>query len=520
MSKIKVNDIYFLFLILIASIIIRYSGFNNLSDSDESVYLSAAIQLKFFLLPYIGISDNTKGPLVYIINSLLYYLSGETIYGFRLAGSIFVALTSFIIFKIIKIFSPRSYALFWSILYLCLVTYLYFPGHLFLPAHVANLFTILAYYYFLKKNFFFIGLFLGLASLTKQSYIVVSVIFFFYLIFLQSNQKKNLIYIVLGGLLPLIIIFLFYTFNGTLILFLRNFFYLKTLICALFADATCFNNHGNLQFIFQFPYLLMTILNLKYLTYSTFVTLLITFIIVFNRKFFFFKEHENNKYYEALSKTKVFIITIFISIAFHPIYSPHHILEVIPFLTICLAIILLKKKIFFLIIICLPILFLPLEFYLNTTGNFYNPINSQIDKYFKNNNFYQKKVFIGPGVSHVTEAVINYRLVNTTKYTYPEKIFLISDMKEYYGQDFDYNKFFLKIINFKPELIIINKPINEFLLFFKIDKQIIKSFNEKYYLDIFYQDKIYNRYIKNFYKKNYSINKIYIYRKKVDVINR
>ena len=515
MLKIAVNNIYFLFIILIATIILRYPGFNYLSDSDESVYLSAAIQLKYFLLPYVGISDNTKGPLVYIINSLLYYLSGETIYGFRIAGSMFIGITSFVIFKIIKIFSLRSYAFFWSILYICLVTYLYTPGHLFLPAHLANLFTILAYYFFLKKNFFRIGLFLGLACLTKQSYIIVSVLIFFYLVILQYNQKKRLIYLVLGGLLPLFILFLFYIFDGKLILFLRNFFNLKALICALVADVTCFNNHGNFQFIFEFPYLLMTILNLKYLNYSTFVTLLIAFIIFFNYKFFFIKEYKKNKYYEALSKTQIFILTILTSVAFHPIYSPHHIIEVIPFLTIFLAIILLKKKIFILIIICLPILFLPIEFNLNGSGNFYNPINSKIDKYFKDNNYYQKKVFIGPGVSHGSEAIINYHLVNIAQYTYPEKIFSISDMKEYYGQDFDYNNFFLSIINSKPELIIINKPSNEFFLFFGTNKQLIKSFNEKYQLDIFYEDKIYYRYIKNFYKKDYSINKIFIYKKKL-----
>ena len=50
MLKIKLNNIYFLFLILIVAVILRYPGFNYLSDSDESVYLAAATQLKFFFL--------------------------------------------------------------------------------------------------------------------------------------------------------------------------------------------------------------------------------------------------------------------------------------------------------------------------------------------------------------------------------------------------------------------------------------------------------------------------------------
>ena len=93
-------------------------------------------------------------------------------------------------------------------------------------------------------------------------------------------------------------------------------------------------------------------------------------------------------------------------------------------------------------------------------------------------------------------------------------------MKEYYGQDFNYNKFFSSMINSKTELIIINKPINEFLLFFGTDTKLINSFNEKYYLDIFYQGKVFNRYIKNFYKEDYSNKEIYIYKRNFDIINR
>ena len=168
----------------------------------------------------------------------------------------------------------------------------------------------------------------------------------------------------------------------------------------------------------------------------------------------------------------------------------------------------------------MPILFLPFEFYFNTTGNFYNPLNSQLDKYFKDKNLYKKEVFIGPGVVHGTELIINYHLINFTKYTYNEKIYYISAMKEYYGQDFNYNKFFSSMINSKTELIIINKPINEFLLFFGTDTKLINSFNEKYYLDIFYQGKVFNRYIKNFYKEDYSNKEIYIYKRNFDIINR
>jgi hypothetical protein len=396
------------------------------------------------------------------------------------------------------------------------------PGYLFLPAHVLNLFAILTYYFFLKKNFFLIGFFLGLASLTKQSYIIVSILLFLYLIFSEYSQKKKLIYFILGGLLPLIIVVLLYIFKGSLILFLKNFFFLKILSCSLVANVDCFNNQGNFKFIFYLPYLLMTILNLKYLTYSTFVTLLIAFIIFLNFKFCFIRGSLKNKYYEELSASKIFVIAILISIALHPlsIYQPHLILEIVPFLTIFLAFIFIEKKMLYAIFFFSLILFLPIEFYLNKTGNFFNPLNYQLDKYLSDKNFYQKKVFIGPRVSHGTEAIINYRLVNVVQYTYPDKIFSISFMKEIYGQDFNYNKFFSNIINYKPELIIINKPINEFLLLFGTEKQLIKRFSEKYYLDIFYQDKVYNRYIKNFYKEDYSIKEIYIYKRNTDNINR
>lgn len=519
MLKIKVNDIYLLFIILITSIIIRYPGFNYLSDSDESVYLAAAIQLKNFFLPYIGISDDTKGPLVYIINALLYYSAGETIHGFRIIGSLFVALTSFILFKIIEIFSFRLYSLFWSVVYIFLVTYLYTPGYLFLPAHIANFFIVLAYYYLIKKNFFLIGLFLGLASLTKQSYIIVSVLIFFYLFFFKRNQKFFFILFFFGYLVPFVIISLFYIYDGTLILFLKSFLRLHTLICAIVSDENCYNNRGNLKFIFEFHYLLMTVLNMKYLTYSTIVTLWIIIITFFNSKFFFIKKIINdNRQDKLLLSNIIFILSILTSVAFHPTYEPHHILEIVPFFTISLAIIFYKKSLFFLITFFLPILFLPVEFYLNNKRNIYNPLNSQLDKYFADKNFSQKKIFVGPGVSYGMEAIIKYRLISITKYTYPEKIFSINLMKNYYGQDLNYNNFFSNIINNKVELIIINKPINEFLLFFEIDKQLIKSFNDKYYLDVSYQGKIYNRYIKNFYKEDNSMKEIYIYERNVDNI--
>jgi hypothetical protein len=520
MLKIKLNNIYFLFLILIVAVILRYPGFNYLSDSDESVYLAAATQLKFFFLPYIGISDDTKGPLVYIINALLYYSAGETIQGFRIVGSVFIALTSFILFKIIEIFSFRLYSFFWSVVYIFLVTYLYTPGYLFLPAHIVNLFIVLAYYYLIKKNFFLIGFFLGLASLTKQSYIIVSFLIFFYLFFFKHNQRKIFIPLTLGYLVPFVIISLFYIFDGTLILFLKSFLRLSTLICAIVSDENCYNNRGNFKFIFEFHYLLMTVLNIKYLTYSTIVTLWIILITFLNLKFSFIIKNINDNRHDKLLLNIIFILSILTSIAFHPTYELHHILEIVPFFTIFLAIIFFKKTFLFLIAIFFPILFMPVEFYLNSKRNFYNPLNSQLDKYFADKNFFQKKTFIGPGVSHGMEAMIKYHLINITKYTYPEKIFSINFMKKYYGQDFNYNKFFLNIISYETELVIIDKPINEFFSFFDTDVELIETFNEKYNLDILYQGKIYNRYVKNFYRKDYSIKKIYIYKRKSDIINK
>ena len=305
---------YYLIFLFFITLIVRYPYFNYSFNSDDAVYLNAAIELKNSILPYIGISENSSGPLLYYSYFLLYYLSGQTVFGFKVAGSFIIFLNSCLIFRILKEYFTIKYSLFFSILFIFFVTHLYYQGFIILPGHIAIFFATLSLYFLIKKNnnFFLSGFFISLAGLTKQSYILVAFILALYLFFsFLKNFKKNynlLLLYVFGGLIPLSIISIVYILFNQFFIFFDNFFGNNWIFtCNFFLTEDCYQDFRTYMYkpntlLEGFPRFLMVLLNLQYLTISSFISffLFIILIVVFFNKIF--KKNLFNKSFLSFEK--------------------------------------------------------------------------------------------------------------------------------------------------------------------------------------------------------------------------
>ena len=525
----------YLILLFFITLIARYPYFNYSFNSDDAVYLNAAIELKNSIIPYVGISENSTGPLLYYSYFFLYYLSGQTVFGFKVAGSFIIFLNSCLIFKILKEFFSIKYSFFFSFLFIFFVTHLYDQGFIILPGHIAIFFATFSLYFFLKKNknFFLTGFFISLAGLTKQSYILVSFILGSYLFFLfLKNFKKNynfLILFIFGGLLPLLIISSIYIFFNKFSLFVENFFGTSWIFkCNFILTENCYQDFRTYMYrpntlLEGFPRFLMVLLNLQYLRISSFISIfLVIFLMVVFFKKIFEKKTSDINFLNFEKKIYLFFFSVSVTILLHNAQQAHHFIELVPFLILVLAINFKNCKSYFFYFIFIISLIPFVQSYNRLFFDKNDLIEDKIVSYMIANSSVEDQIFYFSSTPTLNNIILGKKYAVNNTYT--NLIYRPNQYEKLFGEKINYNSYFNDLIKKNVKYLILKQPLpgaskifenplTETLKELNLDAELLNIFLDKYNVAKILTDKYSDRYIKNFYKKKTHTDYYYIYKR-------
>jgi hypothetical protein len=527
----KKNYNYFIFLFFI-TLIIRYPYFNYSFNSDDAVYLNAAIELKNSIVPYNGISDNSTGPLLYYSYLFLYYLFGSTIFGFKVAGSFLIFLNSWIVFKILKEHFSEKYSFYFSSLFIIFVTHLYYQGFIILPGHIAIFFSSLSLYFLIKKeeNFFFLGFFISLAGLVKQSYIIVAFILGLYLFFTYFKKNyKFLLSFILGGLLPLLFICFVYIFLNKFSLFLENFFSSSWVFsCNFIITDECYQDFRTYMYrpntlLEGFPRFLMVLLNLQYLTISSFISI---FLFIFLITVFFIKIFEknfsNSNFLNYEKKIYLFFFSVSATILLHNAQQAHHFIELVPFLILVLAINFKNCKSYFFYFIFIISLIPFIQSYNRFIFDKNDLIEDKIVFYMINNSSVEDQIFYFSSTPTLNNIILGKKYAVNNTYT--NLIYRPNQYEKLFGEKINYNNYFDDLIKKNVKYLILKQPLpgaskifenplTETLKELNLDAELLNIFLDKYNVATIITDKSSHRYIKDFYEEKVHTNYYYIYKR-------
>lgn len=525
-TKKKYN--YFIFLFFI-TLIIRYPYFNYSFNSDDAVYLNAAIELKNSILPYAGIADNSTGPLLYYSYFFLYYLFGQTIIGFKVAGSFLIFLNSWIVFKTLREYFSEKFSFYFSSLFIIFVTHLYYQGFIILPGHIAIFFSSLSLYFWIKKkeNFFLSGFFISLAGLVKQSYIIVAFILGLYLFFTYFKKNyKFLLSFILGGLLSLLIICFPYILLNKFSLFLENFFSSSWVFsCNFIITDECYQDFRTYMYrpntlLEGFPRFLMVLLNLQYFTISSFLSFFILIVVFFNK--ILNRNLFNKSFLSFEKKIYLFFFSVAASILLHNAQQTHHFIELVPFLILVLAINFKDLKLFFLFFIFIVSLIPVIQSYNKFFFDKSILIEDKIVSYMRNNSSAKDQIFYFSSTPTLNNIILNKKYAVNNTYT--NLIYRPKQYEKLFGEKINYNNYFNDLQKKDVTYLILKQPLpgtskifenplSEILKEFNLEAGLLNNFLNSYDVATILTEEYSHRYIKDFYQEKKHTNYYYIYKR-------
>ena len=183
---------FILILFILASIGMRFfSFFPSLLGHDESTYMIIGRDILNGKLLYTDVTD-TKPVGIFLFYAMLEFLFGSSIFMKRLAFSILVGITSFLIFKVSKkLFTSQKVAFASGIIYIFYTSVWNYHGRSPNTELLFNFFTIAGLLFFLKrdyKSYLLGGLSLGIGFIVK--YLVLFDLFAFLLYFFILEIKQ------------------------------------------------------------------------------------------------------------------------------------------------------------------------------------------------------------------------------------------------------------------------------------------------------------------------------------------
>ncbi len=152
-------------------------------------------------------------PFYWELLSWFYKFFGLSMQSLQLLSWTFVAVTDFILWIVAK----RN----WKVVAIYLPLQIFFGGNGLWVDHLLAPFFLLSYHFFQTKKYFFLGLCLGLALLTKQT--AVYFIFTLALLLLQKKTSpKQILTTICGLVIPLIGLFIYLISNNQLAYFYND----------------------------------------------------------------------------------------------------------------------------------------------------------------------------------------------------------------------------------------------------------------------------------------------------------
>jgi 4-amino-4-deoxy-L-arabinose transferase-like glycosyltransferase len=347
--EMKTKKIHILVVLLLLSLtlFLRYPFVKvPVLDTDESVYIDVADNIMNGGMPYKDAWDH-KPPLIYYLFDMAFMLFGKSISGVHIFTIFYITATSFLMYIMVSRIWGKYAGIFAGISYPIFLESDIIQGLASNTEIFMNLFIIAGIYFFMKiesiegdrKTLYFVlsGLFIGIATLTKQPALFVLLAYFIYL-FYERYKFKDIIYsislILSGFFIPIIIVILYFYFNDAL----SDFIYSNFTFNAMYVGVNRLSSSYFINLINSFPNSGKTVMNNLYLLFilafgsiiykisenkimkkseksssDNFVTFLILWLIssligVFSGTFFFFH------YYIQLLPSLIFLASYSISV--------------------------------------------------------------------------------------------------------------------------------------------------------------------------------------------------------------
>ncbi|EKD28403.1 MAG: glycosyl transferase family protein [uncultured bacterium] len=231
-----INNLYnqriiYLIIILFFAIVLRYNTlFYSYLDDDEGIYILMGYFINKGFLPYIHYWDH-QPPLIYYLAALVQKINLDPLIGVRILGTIFVTITSYILFFISeKIFNKKNVSLIVALCYVLLSSIPNLGGCAFNNEIIFNLFSISSFFILIqtfinknkRKNYYWSGIIIGLGLITKQQ-VVFDILAFIFMILLISYKKHKINFIflriffyIIGFITPALLFIIFYYYKGHL----------------------------------------------------------------------------------------------------------------------------------------------------------------------------------------------------------------------------------------------------------------------------------------------------------------
>ena len=312
------NNLLFFLVFLIFTLFIRYyTSSYEVITWDEATYIIAGREVLMGFLPYESLYE-MKPPLLYYMYSIPLFFS-QSLEAIRIYGIINIAISSFLIFYILKEYIKKNHSILAALSFASLMNYYFW---LETSSEIVALPFILISYIFFKNheksniNLFLSGIFISISTLIRLNiaYLVIFMVVFLIIKKIKIKKKIREIFLFgISGLIPLIFIIIIY--------------YKQDLISLLYAgmvEVSLAYSSENSFLIGIYKYM-KTIYKLCYFNPFPFLILTILFIFMIFKKSLLEKD---NKY------LILFISGIMFSILITGQGFSHHLILIIPFIVI------------------------------------------------------------------------------------------------------------------------------------------------------------------------------------------
>ena len=312
------NNLLFFLVFLIFTLFIRYyTSSYEVITWDEATYIIAGREVLMGFLPYESLYE-MKPPLLYYMYSIPLFFS-QSIEAIRIYGIINIAISSFLIFYILKEYIKKNHSILAALSFASFMNYYFWLDT---SSEIVALPFILISYIFFKNheksniNLFLSGIFISISTLIRLNiaYLVIFMVFFLIIKKIKIKKKIREIFLFgISGLIPLIFIIIIY--------------YKQDLISLLYAgmvEVSLAYSSENSFLIGIYKYM-KTIYKLCYFNPFPFLILTILFIFMIFKKSLLEKD---NKY------LILFISGIMFSILITGQGFSHHLILIIPFIVI------------------------------------------------------------------------------------------------------------------------------------------------------------------------------------------
>ncbi len=269
----SLNNLLFLFFILVLLNILIFFQFKGIIYSDEGYILNSALRVVHGQVPYRDF-DVTYTPLSFLITSVFLHTFGESVFSGRLASLAISLLSLFALYKIVRLITKKVPLVLLSLLFFIA----WGPAHINFPwptmfAVCFYLYTIFFYLLGIIRQkgvyFFMSGIMVILIFLSKQNF-GIGLFLVSFLPFLFFKKKIYVFYFLFGLLTSGIVITGILLFTSSFMPFIKD-MYIYTFERILFGKTL------DTQFIYQGSFIIKI---LKFILYTSPLTLsVISFFI-------------------------------------------------------------------------------------------------------------------------------------------------------------------------------------------------------------------------------------------------